>query len=125
MTDEPEEIRAKLAKVPTDSGTLGGSIPQKGGVANLFTLAYLFGGKELHHKYVEDYKEKKIRYGEMKQELSGIISTSLAPIREKRRELEAEPEKVDEILREHAQRCREIAQGTIKEVKEKMGFFTI
>lgn len=125
LTDEPEEIRAKLAKVPTDSGLLGGSIPQKGGVANLFTLAYLFGGKELHHKYVEDYKEKKIRYGEMKQELSEIISTSLAPIREKRREFEAEPEKVDAILREHAQRCREIAQGTIREVKEKMGFLRI
>lgn len=125
LTDEPEAIRAKLAKVPTDSGLLGGSIPQKGGVANLFTLAYLFGGKELHHKYVEDYKEKKIRYGEMKQELSEIISTSLEPIREKRREFEAEPEKVDAILKEHADRCREIAQQTVKEVKEKMGFLRI
>ncbi|MDP3941462.1 MAG: tryptophan--tRNA ligase [bacterium] len=125
LTDDLETIKAKLAKVPTDSGTLGGSIPQKGGVANLFVLAYLFGGKEMHHKYVEDYKEKRIRYGEMKQELSQIIYEQLVPIQERRRVLEANPEKVNAILKEHAAKCREIAQGTIKEVKEKMGFLQI
>ena len=30
LTDDLATIKAKLAKVPTDSGTLGGSIPQKG-----------------------------------------------------------------------------------------------
>lgn len=125
LTDELDVIKAKLAKVPTDSGTIGGSIPQKGGVANLFILAYLFGGKEMHHRYVEDYKEKRIRYGEMKQELAEVIATQLLPIQEKRRELEANPVLVDTILRDHAVKCREIAQRTIKEVKEKMGFFAL
>lgn len=125
LTDDLATIKAKLAKVPTDSGTLGGSIPQKGGVANLFILAYLFGGREMHHKYVEDYKEKKIRYGEMKQELADVLYEQLKPIQEKRREFESDPGRVDAILKEHAERCSEIAQQTVKDVKEKMGFLWI
>ena len=125
LTDDLATIKAKLAKVPTDSGTLGGSIPQKGGVANLFILAYLFGGKELHHKYVEDYKEKRIRYGEMKQELADVLYRQLKPIQEKRREFEENPALVDAILSEHAGKCREIAQKTVLEVKEKMGFLRL
>lgn len=125
LTDDLETIKSKLAKVPTDSGQLGGQIPQSGGVANLFTLMYLVGGKELHHKYVLDYKDKKIRYSDMKAELAEVIFQELKPIQEKRKEYEENPELVDTILREHATKCREQAQITIKEVKEKMGFLTI
>lgn len=125
LTDDLATIKAKLAKVPTDSGVIGGSIPQKGGVANLFILAYLFGGKEMHHKYVEDYKEKRIRYGEMKQELAEVLYEQLKPIQEKRREFESNPTKVDAILMEHAARCREIAEKTVREVKDKMGFLQL
>ena len=124
LTDDLETIKNKLAKVPTDSGQVGGQIPQTGGVANLFTLMYLLGGKELHHKYVLDYKDKKIRYSEMKAELAEVIYEELKPIQEKRKEYEDNPKLVDDILREHAAKCREQAQITIK-VKEKMGFISI
>lgn len=125
LTDDLETIKSKLAKVPTDSGQLGGQIPQTGGVANLFILMYLLGGKELHHKYVLDYKDKKIRYSDMKAELAEVIFQELKPIQEKRKEYEKNPELVDTILREHAAKCREQAQLTIKEVKEKMGFLVL
>lgn len=125
LTDDLATIKAKLAKVPTDSGTLGGQIPQTGGVANLFTLMYLFGGKELHHKYVIDYKDKKIRYGEMKAELSEAIFQELQPIQEKRHYFEEHPEIVDQIISEHTARCQAQAQLVIKEVKSKMGFFSL
>jgi tryptophanyl-tRNA synthetase len=122
LTDDLATIKKLLAATPTDSGTLGGQIPQTGGVANLFTLAYLFGGKELHHKYVLDYKEKKIRYSEMKADIADAIFNELQPFQEKRREFVENPQRVDAILREHAQRCRDRAQETLREVKEKMGF---
>ena len=117
-----ETIKKRLAKVPTDSGTLGGQIPQVGGVANLFTLMYLFGGKDAHHKYVVDYKDKKIRYGDMKAELSELIYKELQPFQEKRKEFENNPQLVDQILADHIEKLKERAQATIQEVKEKMGF---
>lgn len=121
LTDDLETIKKRLAKVPTDSGTLGGKIPQEGGVGNLFKLAYLFGGADMHTKYVQDYKEKRIRYSEMKTEIAEAIFQELQPFQERRKEYENNPQVVDRILEEHTAKCRELAQGTIKEVKEKMG----
>lgn len=122
LTDDLETIKKKLAKVPTDSGILGGQIPQEGGVASLFSLIYLVGGKEMHHKYVLDYKDKKIRYSEMKEELSQAIYDELADFRARRKEYEENPARVDLILENHTHECRKKAQETIREVKEKMGF---
>ncbi len=122
LADDLETIKKRLAKVPTDSGLLGGKIPQEGGVGSLFRLAYLFGGAELHTKYVHSYKEKKIRYSEMKSEIAEFIFRELQPIQERRKEYENNPKLVDEILSEHLEKLHLRAQETLKEVKEKMGF---
>lgn len=121
LSDDLDAIKAHLAKAPTDSGTIGGNIPQEGGVANLFTLIKLFTPKEAFVKFVIDYREKKIRYSEMKEVLADAIYKELKPIQEKRKEYEENPKIVNDIIEEHTEKCREIAASTIKEVKEKMG----
>lgn len=121
LTDDLETIKKRLAATVTDSGTLGGNIPQEGGVANLFTLLRLFGGKELFTKYVQNYHDKNIRYSEMKADLAEKIYEELKPIQEKRKEFEANPKTVDEILENSNKKCLKIASETMREVKEKMG----
>lgn len=123
LADDLETIKNRLAKVPTDSGILGGSIPQEGGVANLFKLCYLIGGAELHHKYVEDYKEKKIRYSDMKKDLAGAIYQELQPFQEKRREFEANSKLVDEIITHSQDMLSARAEEAMRLVKQKMGFY--
>jgi len=121
LTDDLDTVKAKLAKAPTDSGTLGGNIPKEGGVGNLFTLLKLFTDNETFVKFVIDYREKRIRYSEMKQVLADAIYKELLPIQEKRREFEADPEKVDQIIKEGAEKARAIARETVEEVRKKMG----
>jgi tryptophanyl-tRNA synthetase len=121
LSDSLEDIKNHIAKSPTDSGTLGGNIPQEGGVANLFTLLKLFTPKETFVKFVIDYREGKIRYSEMKEVLADAIYAEIKPLQEKRKEYEENPKMVDEIIEEHAEKCRIKAQETINEVKEKMG----
>ncbi|MBI5122547.1 tryptophan--tRNA ligase [Candidatus Roizmanbacteria bacterium] len=121
LTDDLATIKAKLAKVPTDSGTIGGNVPKDGGVGNLFTLFKLFLDKELFVKFVIDYREKRIRYSEMKQVLSEAIYKELQPIQEQRKELEANPAKVDKIIKEGNEKARVIAAQTVREVRSKMG----
>jgi tryptophanyl-tRNA synthetase len=121
MDDDLEMIKKRLSKAPTDSGTLGGNIPQEGGVANLFTLLKMFADKEVFVKFVIDYRERKIRYSEMKQVLAESIYKELAPLQERRKHYEENPQHVDKIIVEHTGKLRQKAQETMKEVKEKMG----
>ena len=121
LTDDLETIKQRLAKAPTDSGEEGGKIPDEGGVANLFKLFRLFDKGELHHKFVQDYRDKKIRYSEMKNVLAELIYKDLESFRERRKKFENNPELVDMILEESAAKCRERAEVTMREVKEKMG----
>jgi tryptophanyl-tRNA synthetase len=121
ITDDLEVIKKKIAKVPTDSGMLGGPIPQVGGVASLFSLAYMFGGAELHQKYVQSYKDKTIRYSDMKSDVSDTIYKELQPIQEKRKYYEENPQEVDAIIASGKEKAAEIARETVRDVKEKMG----
>lgn len=120
LTDDLATIKTKLASAPTDSGK-GKVVPVNGGVANLLTFVELFEGKEKREEYEGDYVDKGIRYGELKKELAEAIDKELKPIQEKRKELESRPEYVEKVIKEGAEKAREIAKKTVEEVKKKMG----
>lgn len=120
LTDDLETIKKRLYSVPTDSGDLGGEVPSTGGIATLFALLRLFGREDLHNKYEQSYKDKKIRYLEMKEELSSIVYNELKPIQQKRAEIESSFD-LDGMIEEHTKICRKVASATLTEVKQKMG----
>lgn len=120
LTDDLETIKKKIAVVPTDSGELGGEVPESGGVATLFSLLKVFEKHELHTKYEQDYKDKKIRYSDMKEDVSSAIYNSLKPIQEKRNELIKNFD-LDNMIKEHTKICRNVASQTLTETKQKMG----
>ena len=120
LTDDLETIKKKLAATPTDSGK-GKVVPTSGGVANLLTFVELFQGAAKRAEYEKKYTSFGIRYSELKTALAEAIYKDLEPIREKRKELEAKPEYVAEVIADGAVRARILAQKTIDEVKEKMG----
>src|SRR3989344_8720521 len=120
LTDDLDTIKKKLAKAPTDSGR-GKTIPTEGGVANLLILVELFEGADKRKGYEKQYLGSGIRYGDLKNDLAKAIDKELEPIRVKRKELEANPEYVDEVIASGAKKAREIARQTVDEVKEKMG----
>jgi tryptophanyl-tRNA synthetase len=120
LTDDLETIKKKVSPVPTDSGDLGGEVPKGGGVATLFALLKLANREDLYNKYTQDYKDKNIRYSEMKPAVSEAIYETLKPIQERRREIE-ENFDLDGMIEAHTKICRDVASNTLKEVKEKMG----
>jgi len=125
LTDTLDEIKAKIAKIPTDSGvgTLDQNFdpPREGPLFGVIRFVELFQGKEKAKEYKDLYVSTGIRYGDLKQELSEAIFNELQPIQDKRRELEQNPEYVNRVIEEGAQKARTAAQQTISEVKEKMG----
>ena len=121
LTDDLETIKKRLAATPTDSGKEGGDLPKQGGIANLFALLRLFNLHDAYKKFEQDYKEKKIRYSELKDLLSEEIYKDLGPFRKKREEFVKNPQMVDSIIEEGNRKCLHMAEETMKEVREKMG----
>lgn len=118
LTDDLETIKSKIAKIPTDEGK-GDEI--KGGVKSLFEFVELFQGKEKRDGLENQYRGEGVRYGDIKNELSEAIFNELTPIQEKRNDLENNPDYVEKVIREGAEKAREIARTTILDVREKMG----
>jgi tryptophanyl-tRNA synthetase len=64
------------------------------------------------------YRAGKVGDVEVKMKLAKAMNVVLAPIRERRREIMAHPERVREILVEGSRRARVIAQGTMERVRD-------
>lgn len=124
LTDSLEEIKNKLAKIPTDNGGPA-EFPKSGPVFNLIKLVEMFDGASKASEYRESYKAKGVKYKEIKEELTVSIYKTLEPIQEKRKKLEQNISSVKEILSEHGKKLRTIAKETVNEVKEKMGFIQL
>ena len=120
LTDSLDAIKEKLAKVPTDSGK-GNKVPGTGGMASLLTLVELFQGLDRKSEYENQYTSQGIKYSELKSELAEAIYKELEPIQKRRKELEKDEFYVENVLKEGAEKAREIASQTLKDVKEKMG----
>lgn len=120
LTDDLEIIKKRIAVVPTDSGDLGGEVPESGGVATLFALLRLAEREDLHNKYTQDYRDKNIRYSDMKGDVADAIFEVLRPIQDRRRDIE-ENFDLDNMIKKHTEICRQVAYNTLKEVKQKMG----
>jgi tryptophanyl-tRNA synthetase len=118
LTDSLEEIKSKIAKITTDSGK-GSEIV--GGVKTLMEFVELFEGKERRDDLEKQYMGTGVRYSDIKERLAEAIFKELEPLQIRRKELEANTEFVDKVIREGAEKARKVAGQTVAEVRKKMG----
>lgn len=115
-----EEETAKLIKKSkTDSERMiTFDKESRPGVSALLTTAALTTGRTEQDIAAEIGNDGA---GALKRYVTESVNAYLAPIRERRRELEGQPEMVREILHEGNRRANEIANTTLDEVREAMG----
>ena len=118
LTDDLETIKQKIAKIPTDAGT-GEKVT--GGVKSLLEFVELFEGKDRRGELEKQYQTTGVRCGEVKNQLSEAIFKELEPLQKRRAELEANPEYVDKVIAEGAEKARAVAKETVAQVRQKMG----
>ena len=120
LTDTLDEIKNKIAKIPTDLGK-SEVVPTNGGVATLLTLIELFISKEYRLELEQKYTAQGLKYGELKQELSEKIATYLLPIQQKRAELEANPNYLKQVIQKGNIQASTFAKVAVDEVKASFG----
>ena len=131
LSDEPEEIKQKVFSMYTDPNHIKVEDPGQVEGNTVFTYLDVFSKPEDFEKYLPEYKnldELKAHYtrgglGDMKIKrfLNNILQDLIAPIREKRKELEKEPGKVFEILKNGTNKARKVAFENLMKLKTNMG----
>ena len=114
-----EETAKLIKKSQTDSERMiTFDKENRPGVSALLTTAALTTGRTEQDIATEIGNDGA---GALKRYVTESVNAYLAPIRERRRELEGQPEMVREILHEGNRRANEIANATLDEVREAMG----
>jgi tryptophanyl-tRNA synthetase len=116
----PEDvIRKQIMSMVTDTKRILRTDPGRPEVCNVC---------QLHRSFGDDYDEiwegeRTARTGcvDTKRLLADRILSHYAEARERFRELTADPDRIDRILAEGAERIQPIASATMDEVREKMG----
>ena len=115
-----EETTRRVMTAVTDPQRARRTDPGRPWVCNVYSLHKLFNPDKLDEVY-RLCTTAGIGCVEDKQQLAEGINRYLAPFRERRRELEARPGYLREVLAEGAQRAQAIARQTIQEVYQRMG----
>ena len=75
--------------------------------------------------FEEEYQKCSIRYGDMKKQLAADIAEFIAPIHDKILSLRNNDEYLRKIAKMGAEKARENAAKTIKDVREIIGMSTL
>jgi tryptophanyl-tRNA synthetase len=118
VLDEPDAIRSKLGSAVTDSGREVVRGDDKPGVSNLIEVVAVARGAS------PDQVEAEFSgagYGDFKQAVAEAVVEYLAPVRERYAELRPDEKALEEALAAGAEKARQIASGTLAEVRDRMG----
>ncbi len=122
LVDDDKSIRKKVMRAVTDSGPTEPNSPVSEPIQNLFTLMSLVSTPDTVEFFKEKYASCEIRYGDMKKQLAEDIINLVRPIREKILTISEDTEYLRKVAKQGAEKARESASKTLKEVRKIIGF---
>ncbi len=120
--DEGKTLKKAVMSIVTDSTPL--EEPKDPETCNVFALIKLFADDAKREEVAAAYRAGGYGYGHAKKELLGLINETFAEARDKRRELEANPSYVEDVLREGGRKGREQAETYMERIREAVGLIT-
>ena len=122
IKDTPEEIKKKVMKAVTDSGPVAPNSEKHEVIQNLFTMIEIVSAKDPYDNFNEKWNDCSIRYGDLKKQLAADIAAAMAPIRERIEFYSKDVDLLDRIAKTGAEKARESAAATLREVRGILGF---
>ena len=110
MYTDPNHLRIE------DPGQVEGNV--------VFTYLDAFDtNKEELEELKAHYRRGGLGDGTVKKRLEDILKELIGPIRERRAELQKDPDYIMDVLRQGTQKCQVITQQTLDEIKSGLGMF--
>ncbi|MEN8226655.1 MAG: tryptophan--tRNA ligase [Bacteroidota bacterium] len=122
LSDEPDVIRKKVMRAVTDAGPKEPNSPMAEPVANLFYLLELLSTPDTVEHFRASYNDCTIRYGDLKKQLAEEMITFTTPIRERINAIYNDSDYLGKVVKMGAEKARESASKTVREVREILGY---
>ncbi|MCW0219505.1 MAG: tryptophan--tRNA ligase [Prosthecobacter sp.] len=119
LFEEPGKLKKAIMSIPTDSTPVESPKPIEG--SSILALYQLVASQADYDAMVADFLAGGKGYGDFKKRLLQGITDYFAPFREKRAELVANPEYVNKVLAEGAEKARAVARKTLERVRQAVG----
>ncbi len=117
--EEEKKVKSQIMSIVTDSTPL--ESPKNPDKCNVFLIYKLFANKEEIDIMKDKYLKGNYGYGDAKKELLSKFLEYFGEARKKYNDLEKNLDYVQSVLKKGAEKAREEATKTIKEVREAVG----
>jgi tryptophanyl-tRNA synthetase len=122
LADDAKTIRKKIMTAVTDAGPTEKNSPVAEPIQNLFTLMEVMSKPDTLLFFKDAYTNCSIRYGDLKKQLAEDVVLFTTPIRERILQIENDEAYMRKVVKLGAEKARESASKTLKEVREIIGF---
>lgn len=122
LSDEPEVIRKKVMRAVSDAGPTAENQAKPEAIQNLFDLMKIVSSEDTYNHFDSLYNKMQIRYGDFKKQLAEDMIIATSPIRERIHDISNDHEYLRKVAHLGAEKARESASKTIREVREIIGF---
>lgn len=119
LFEEPAKLKKLIMGIPTDSTPVESPKPTEN--SSILALYKLVASEADYAAMVADFEAGGKGYGDFKKRLLQGITDYFAPFREKRAELVANPEYVNKVLADGAEKARSVARNTLNRVRQAVG----
>tara|TARA_R110000744_G_scaffold103541_1_gene198476 strand:+ start:69510 stop:70511 length:1002 start_codon:yes stop_codon:yes gene_type:complete len=126
LSASPAEISAAVTAMYTDPNHL--RVQDPGQVEGNVVFTYL----DAFHTDAEEVEALKAHYRRgglgdvtLKKRLDGILQTFLEPVRDRRSQLEQDPDYIRDIVRDGTQKARSLTEQTRSEIYDGLGLFRL
>jgi tryptophanyl-tRNA synthetase len=116
---EEKEMRKRVMGIVTDSTPV--EAPKDPDASTIFQLYSLFADEAGTQAMRDAFMKGGTGYGDFKKQLFGALWEYFAPMRARRAEILAQPDYVDDVLSQGAQRANQIADAVMCRVREAVG----
>lgn len=120
LLDDAKSLTKKVKSAVTDSGRdIVADAASKPGITNLLTIYSTITGRTVADL---EYAYTGKGYGDFKTDLAEAVVEFVRPIQQKFHEFYDDAEALDAVLAEGAARARAVAQDTMDQVRDRVGF---
>lgn len=121
LADEEKVIRKKIMRAVTDSGPTVPNSEMSDSIKNLFSIMNIVSTPDTVEFFKDKYASCEIRYGDLKKQLAEDVVKMIAPINQRIQEIDSDNEYLSKVAKMGAEKARDNAVKTIKEVREIIG----